>query len=224
MMQDWSGFAAALVLFLLSHAIPVRPPVRRWLVARLSLRGYIFAYSALSLGLLWWLIVEAARAPYVEVIPPRDALRWAPLLTMPVVCLLVVAGMARQNPLSFGGIGPEPFDPDRPGLLAFTRHPLPLAIMLWSVAHLLANGDLAHVILFGLFALFSGAAMGMIDRRKRRELGSSEWRRLSRNTALLSLRGLRHVSVSPLQIVAAALAYAGLIWLHPLIIGVSPLP
>ncbi|MFC6688756.1 NnrU family protein [Jhaorihella thermophila] len=223
-MEDWFGFAAALAAFLLSHAIPVRPPVRHWLVKRLSLRGYLFAYSALSLGLLWWLIVEAARAPYVEIIPPHEALRWVPLLTMPAVCFLVVAGMARQNPLSFGGIGTKPFSPDRPGLLAFSRHPLPLAIMLWSIAHMLANGDLAHVILFGLFALFSGAAMHMIDRRKQREMGQTEWQRLSRNTALLSLRGLRRMSVSPLQVVAAALVFAGLLWLHPVVIGVSPMP
>ncbi|MFC3118991.1 NnrU family protein [Jhaorihella thermophila] len=96
--------------------------------------------------------------------------------------------------------------------------------MLWSIAHMLANGDLAHVILFGLFALFSGAAMHMIDRRKQREMGQTEWQRLSRNTALLSLRGLRRMSVSPLQVVAAALVFAGLLWLHPVVIGVSPMP
>lgn len=223
-MSDWFGFTIALVAFLLSHAIPVRPPVRPWLVARLGLTGYIIAYSTLSLGLLWWLIVEAARAPYIEIIPPYDALRWAPILTMPVVCLLAVLGMAAANPLSFGGMGRGRFDPDHPGLLAFTRHPLPLALMLWAMAHLLANGDLAHVILFGMFAGFAAAGMAIIDRRKRRVLGEAAWQALARNTSRISIAGLGQVRIRPWQGVAAVLGYGALIWLHPMIIGVSPLP
>lgn len=223
-MTDWLEFAAALALFLLSHAIPVRPPVRPWLVGRLGLRGYIVGYSLLSLALLYWLVVAAARAPYVQVIPPHDLLRWAPALTMPLVCLLAVAGFAAANPLSFGGLGRGPFDPERPGILGFSRHPLLLAAAIWAVAHLLANGDLAHVILFGLFAAFALAGMALIDRRKRREMGAAAWTELSRNTARLSLAGLRHARPAPLQWAVAAAIYAGLLWLHLPVIGVSPLP
>ncbi len=223
-MTGWAEFAAALILFLLSHAIPVRPPVRPWLVARLGLRGYFIAYSLLSLGLLWWLIVAAARAPYVEVIPPADWLRWVPILVMPFVCLLAVLGAGGVNPLSFGGMGKGRFDPDRPGVLAFTRHPLLLAMLLWALAHLLANGDLAHVILFGLFAAFSAFGMAAVDRRYRRELGEETWATLARNTARLSLRGFLQFRATPWQIARAALLYGLLIWLHPAIIGVSPLP
>jgi uncharacterized membrane protein len=35
------------------------------------------------------------------------------------------------------------------------RHPMMLAVLLWSVAHLLANGDLASVVLFGTFFVWS---------------------------------------------------------------------
>ncbi len=223
-MTGWAEFAAALVLFLLSHAVPVRPPVRPWLVARLGARGYFIAYSLLSLALLGWLIVAAARAPYVEVIPPAGWLRWVPVLVMPLACLLAVVGVAGGNPLSIGGIGKERFDPDRPGVLALTRHPLLLAILLWALAHLPANGDLAHVILFGLFAAFSALGMAAIDRRYRRALGEETWASLARNTARLSLRGALQIRPAPGQIAAAGLLYAVLIWLHPAIIGVSPLP
>lgn len=223
-MSGWGGFIAALAAFLLSHAVPVRPPVRPWLVARLGLRGYIAAYSALSLGLLWWLIVEAARAPYVEVIPPLQLFRWVPVLVMPVVCLLAVAGIGVDNPLSFGGMGRRPFDPERPGVLGVSRHPLPLALVLWALAHLLANGDLAHVILFGLFAVFAGAGMAMIDRRRQREMGRDRWHEMARNTAWLSLAGLSGLRLSALQVAAAAAGYVALIVLHPVVIGVSPLP
>ena len=185
-MSGWGEFLLALGVFLLSHAIPVRPPVRPWLIAHLGRAGYFTAYSLFSLAVLGWLIVAAARAPYVEVIPPLPALRWAPLLVMPVVCWLAAAGMAIRNPLSFGGLGRGPFDPARPGILRICRHPILLALLLWAMSHLVANGSLAHVILFGLFAGFAVLGMALIDRRKAREMGP-EWQRLSQNTARLSL-------------------------------------
>lgn len=223
-MAGWTEFVAALVVFFLSHMIPVRPPVRPWLVARLGERGFLLGYSLLSVAILIWLIVAAGRAPYVEVIPPLDALRWAPFLAMPVACWLAVAGLSAVNPLSFGGLGQGAFDPQRPGILAFTRHPLLLALLLWAVAHLLANGDLAHVILFGLLALFSGAGMALIDRRKRRVVGKQAWSRAAAGTALVSLSGLTRGAVRVWQVVLAALVFVVLLMLHPPVIGMSALP
>ncbi|KIC07863.1 NnrU family protein [Leisingera sp. ANG-M1] len=219
--MGWLEFTAALGLFLASHAIPVRPPVRPWLVARLGLRGYIIAYSLLSLLILAWLIVAAERAPFIGILPYWEILRWAPLLLMPLACLLAVAGMMRQNPLSFGGLGLRAFDPADPGILAVSRHPLLAAMALWAGAHLLANGDLAHVILFGLFAGFAVMGMKIIDTRKQRQLGRAEWTRLSRSTARLNLARLRP-SASEASLAAAV--FLALLVLHAPIIGYHPLP
>ena len=219
--MGWLEFTAALLLFLASHAIPVRPPVRPWLVRRLGLRGYILSYSLLSLAILAWLVVAAARAPYVGVLPYWEGFRWVPLLLMPLACLLAVVGMMRQNPLSFGGLGLRAFDPAEPGILAVSRHPLLAAMALWGGAHLLANGDLAHVILFGLFAGFAWIGMGLIDRRKQRQLGQAEWTRLSRNTARLNLARLRP---SPSEAALAGAVFLALLLLHAPVIGYHPLP
>jgi len=199
----------------------VRAPVRPWLVRHLGLRAYLTGYSLVSLALLVWLFVAAARAPFVAVLVP---LTWVPLVVMPAVCALVVAGLGVANPLSFGGLGRGPYDPRRPGVLAVTRHPLLLAVMAWALAHLLANGDLAHVVLFGLFAGFAGLGMAGIDARKRRAMGEDEWRRLAGNTSRLSLRALRHVRPGFRQVVATAALYGVLLALHGPVIGVSPLP
>lgn len=219
-MNGWLEFVAALLLFLLAHVIPVRPPVRPWLVRHLRLSGYIIGYSVVSTVLLVWLIIAAGRAPYFEVIPPLEVLRWAPMIVMPLVCLLTVLGLSAVNPLSFGGLGKGAFDPEKPGVLGLTRHPLLLAIVLWALAHLLANGDLAHVILFGLFALFPLLSMWLVDRRKQRELGP-EWHRLARNTALLAPRG---ALPGLWQGFGAAILLAVLLVLHAPVIGVSPWP
>ncbi|NVO54539.1 NnrU family protein [Rhodobacteraceae bacterium B1Z28] len=221
-MTGWGIFLAALVTFLLSHAIPVRPAVRGWLIGTLGRTGYFAAYSVLSLLVLAWLVIAAAQAPYVEVIPPFALFRWIPLLVMPIVCWLAVAGLAIENPFSFGGLGRRPFDPDQPGILRTTRHPILAAMMLWAVAHLLANGSLAHVILFGLFAGFAAMGMALIDRRKARTLGA-EWTRLSRNTARLSLRAPRPLPRLWVWLISIAV-YAVLLHLHAPVIGLSPLP
>ncbi|WP_420584543.1 NnrU family protein [Ruegeria sp.] len=221
-MLGWTLFLAALMTFLLTHAIPARPEVRGRLIELLGRRGYFATYSVLSLLVLGWLILAAARAPYVEVIPPLPALRWVPLLIMPVVCWLAVAGMSAQNPFSFGGLGHRSFDPDHPGVLRTTRHPLLAALMLWAISHLLSNGSLSHVILFGLFAGFAALGMVVIDRRKAREMGS-EWVRLSRNTSRFSLRSPR--PWPGLWVALASLAaFAVLLHLHASVIGLSPLP
>jgi len=220
-MADWLEFIAALTVFMLSHMFPVRPPMRPWLVERLGLRGYFISYSLLSIVVLAWLIIAAARAPFVGVLPPWDVFRWVPLLLMPLACLIAVSGMMVQNPLSFGGLGRPTYDPDTPGILACTRHPLLVAMALWSGAHLLANGDLAHVILFGLFLGFSVLGMMLIDRRKQRQLGVEEWQRLAGKTSWLNLLRL---PLSPIPAAIATAVFLGLILLHEPVIGYVPLP
>lgn len=221
-MTGWGLFIAALITFLLTHAIPARPAIRGRLIEALGQKGYFAAYSALSLMVLGWLIVAAAQAPYVEVIPPLGVFRWVPVLVMPVVCWLAVAGLSIKNPFSFGGMGQRPFDPDNPGILRTTRHPILVALLLWAMAHLLANGSLSHVILFGLFAGFAAIGMVLIDRRNQRKMGA-EWARLSRNTARFSLRAPRPWPRLWVWLVTLVV-FEVLIHLHAPVIGLSPLP
>ncbi len=190
-------------------------------MARLGHAGFGIAYSALSLGVLAWLIAAAGRAPYV---PLWD---WAPwqnhvvLAVMLPVCVILSLAIARPNPFSFGGAQNDRFDPASPGIVRLTRHPLLLALGIWSAAHILPNGDLAHVILFGTFAGFAMLGGRLVDRRRQREMGQ-RWHdlraALSECPASLSL-----TADTLLRLAAGLMLYAGLIWLHPLVIGVDPL-
>jgi len=219
--MGWNEFAFAFAAFFLTHSIPIRPPLRPWAVARLGHAGFGIAYSALSLAVLAWLIAAAGRAPYV---PLWD---WAPwqnhvvLAVMLPVCVILSLAIARPNPFSFGGAQNDRFDPARPGIVRLTRHPLLLALGIWSAAHILPNGDLAHVILFGTFAGFAMLGGRLVDRRRQREMGQ-RWHdlraALSECPASLSL-----TADTVLRLAAGLMLYAGLIWLHALVIGVDPL-
>jgi uncharacterized membrane protein len=219
--MGWNEFAFAFAAFFLTHSIPIRPPLRPWAVARLGHAGFGIAYSALSLAVLAWLIAAAGRAPYV---PLWD---WAPwqnhvvLAVMLPVCVILSLAIARPNPFSFGGAQNDRFDPASPGIVRLTRHPLLLALGIWSAAHILPNGDLAHVILFGTFAGFAMLGGRLVDRRRQREMGQ-RWHdlraALSECPASLSL-----TADTLLRLAAGLMLYAGLIWLHPLVIGVDPL-
>ena len=166
----WAEFSLALAAFLGSHVIPAR--WRGPLVARLGRRAYVIGYSLVSLGLLYWLIVVAGRAPYVELWPQQPWMRWLVNLAMPLAVLATaIGGMV--------------------GLMA--------GFTLWAGAHLVANGDLAHAILFGLLLGYAG--FGLAIMRRRLVLRATWWR-----------------------VAAAVLVWAALIHLHPLVIGVSPLP
>ena len=123
------------------------------------------------------------------------------------------------------------FDPDWPGIAAVTRHPLLWSLALWSGAHLVANGDLAHVILFGGFAALALAGMAVFDRRARNAIPPETWSVFSRCTAILSLRPLldrawlrRNGTILVRDIAIAALVYAVVFLLHEPVIGVTPAP
>lgn len=220
----WSGFALAFAVFFLSHSLPVRPPIKPMLVRMLGPRGFTLAYSILSIGVLTWLIVAAGRAPFVPL------WYWAPwqshtaLTLMLAACLLLAVSIGRPNPFSFGGAQNHRFDPDRPGIVRLTRHPMLITLALWSGAHLLANGDLAHAILFATFGGFAILGGRIIDRRRKRELGEA-WgamRRLVRGAPLSA--ALRPAGPTTGRLIVGLALYLGLIVLHPILIGVNPLP
>jgi uncharacterized membrane protein len=228
-MAGWAEFAAAFALFLTSHALPARPAVKAPLVRALGAGGYTLAYSLVSVAVLAWLIVAAARAPYVPLWHWAPWQPWVPFLLMLPACLLIVCAIGAPNPFSFGGRA-EGFHPDRPGIAGLTRQPLLWALLLWAGAHLVPNGDLAHVLLFGSLAGFAALGMHMLDRRRQRLWGAEVWADRARATSLLPgaalLAGRWRPSAGPpvLRLAAGLALYGLLLGLHPPVIGASPWP
>lgn len=222
--MGWGEFALALGTFFLSHSVPLRAPVRSWATEKLGRPCFTILYSGLSLAVLAWLILAAGRAPYIPLWSWAPWQNYAVLATMLPACVIVALALGRPNPFSFGGMRNHHFDPTRPGVVGWMRHPLLVALALWSGSHMLANGDLGHVILFGTFAVFALAGMKLIDRRKQRQMGAA-WHRLreqAANSQRLAVAGIAGATL--VRIAAGVALYASVIGLHPVLFGVSPLP
>ena len=175
------------------HFVPAFPDLRDSLMARLGRNGYRALFSVVSLLGLALVVWGFAKAPVVQIwAPPVWTRHLALLLMLPVFPLLLAAYL--------------------PGKIkAKVRHPMLAAIKFWALAHLIANGDLASIILFGSFLAYAVVDRILVKRRGGAELVLAVSEAEARRNDLISLGA------------GLALYVAFLFWLHPLLIGVSPL-
>jgi len=220
--------AMAFALFIALHSIPAMPHIRRRLVAAVGHRAYLIAYSLVSIAVLGWLFKAALAIDYVEIWAPAPWQIWVTLIAAPIGLLLVVAGLLSRNPLSISlRSGPG----DTGAIVAITRHPVLWGFLLWALGHLVANGDVRSVVLFGGFAAFAAGGLFMLDRRARKTLGAN-WDVAARASSILPFRAIlegRAAVRADLPMAAAAVCTALIsLWLlagdgHVLLIGVDPL-
>lgn len=223
-------FILAMVVFIATHAVPAYRPVRLALVSAAGERIYLGGYSLVSLAAIGWLVAAYARAPHVEVWPFAGWTLWVPVLAMPLSCVLLAAGLAAPNPLSLLARS-KGFDPRRPGIVAVTRHPVIWALVLWSAAHIPANGDVASLILFGVLLASSLAGSSSLDHKRRGGLGEEAWRELAAATSNLPfaaiVAGRARTSLADIgyrRLAAGLVLYTVFLVAHEYVIGVSPLP
>ncbi|QIB66554.1 NnrU family protein [Kineobactrum salinum] len=231
LLGGWWQPVLALTLFVLSHRWLARPVFRAALVQRLGERGFTALYSLLSLVLLAWLIAATLAAPVVVLWYYAPWQPWVTVVTMLPVCLLIAAAVGTPNPLSFGGAGNERFLPSAPGAAGFCRHPLLLALALWAGAHVVPNGELATLLLFLPLAAFSIYGMRLVDSSRKAALGRAHWQALAVNTSLVPGAAMVTGRWRPAwgsvpwgRLLLGLIAYAAILLIHPVVIGVSALP
>lgn len=98
--------------------------------------GYSLA-ALIGLGLIIWGFGMATHEPIVVWVPPT-AMRHIAALLMVISFVLVAATYVPHN-----------------GIKAGLHHPMILGVKIWAFAHLLANGTLANLILFGSFLVWA---------------------------------------------------------------------
>lgn len=217
-------FFAAIALFLAAHVLPAATGLRGRLIVKLGRPAYLAFYSLVSLATIAWVIAAALDAPYIELWPPGPETALVPLVAMLPASILLAGALWQPSPLSVSFRGGAA-DPERAGPVAQIRHPLLWGFFLWAAGHLVANGDLVSLILFGSLALFSLAGMKRLEQRARQRLPAAE---IAAAEALTSGGPLDRIKrIAPLRgvldIVLGVVLYGALLHLHEPVIGIAPL-
>lgn len=185
-----------LLLFFAVHAIPSNVPLREGLAARFGETGYKAIFAVLSLVGLVLIVLGFHK---LQLHPGKNPQLWEPplwtrhlalALMLPAMIALVAA-----------------YVPSR--IHTALKHPMLVAIKLWALAHLLANGDLGSLILFGSFLAF--AVYDRISVKGRHALGPLGTKTGPWYNDLIVLG------------VGTVLYLVIVLWAHEVLIGVSPL-
>jgi uncharacterized membrane protein len=182
-----------IAVFLGIHLLPAFPHMREALIGRLGETGYRIAFAISSIAGFALLVWGFATAPFVQVWSPPAWTRWvAIVLMLPAFIFLVAA-----------------YVPGR--IKEKVKHPFLVAIKTWALAHLIANGDLASIILFGSFLAYA-----VFDRI------SLKGRKSTKFTESAAQGGARNDLIA--VILGVVLYVVFLVWLHPLLIGRPVVP
>src|SRR5207237_9931849 len=115
-----------------------------------------------------WSIDADRHAPAVAVWAPLPGLRPAAFALVFVAFLFVGIGLATPSPTRVGMESRLAQGTDMArGMVRVTRHPFLWGVALWSLVHLIMNGDLASVILFGSLLLLDAGCSVAIDSQVR---------------------------------------------------------
>ena len=186
-----SQLLLGMLLFFGAHCVSIVAPGFRDRMAGKSELGWKALYSIVSLlGLVMMVrgYGELRMTPQLLYVPPAWLRHVAAILLLPVFVFFLA-----------------PYFPGR--IKTALKHPQLVAVKLWALGHLLANGMLADVILFGSFLAWAVAARISAKRRPARPLpGAPESRA---NDIIVTVLGLAVTAVMVL-------------WLHARLFGVKP--
>ena len=183
-----------LIIFFGAHSVRiVNEDWRTRTRARLGPSSWKALYSLVSvigLGLVVWGFGLVRQQPVQLWSPPTGMRHLAALLTL-IAFVLLVAAYVPGN-----------------GIKARLHHPMVLGVKVWALAHLISNGNLGHVVLFGSFLVWA-----IFDFRASRRLDRATGTRYPRGTA-----GATGITVA----IGVGTWIAFALWLHGLLIGVRP--
>jgi uncharacterized membrane protein len=144
-----------LVLFLGVHTLTTQRKLRASLIASTGEGGYKIGYALVSfagLALIVWGFAQYRATGWIDVWQPPTVLKHIAVALMLPAVILVVAAYIR---------GP---------IYTTVKHPMLSGVKMWAAAHLLANGDLGSIILFGSFLAW--AVFDRISLKRRSDAGA----------------------------------------------------
>jgi len=180
-----------LVLFLGVHAFTTQRNARARLIASMGESGYKISYTVVSLAglvLIVWGFAHYHASEFWPVWTPPTFLKHINTALMLPAVILVVAAYIRGR------------------IYTAVKHPMLAGVKLWAFGHLLANGDLGGIILFGSFLAW--AVFDRISLKRRSDSGGPP----------IPVGG---VSNDLIAIVVGIIAYLALAFaFHPIVLGI----
>ena len=225
-------FAAAAV-FVLIHLLISGTRLRDAITGVIGQGAYMGLFSLASVAVLTWMgfaFAAARRGPDPVYWAATPTTEWIQLAVTFVAFLLAVPGLLTPNPTSVR----QEATLERPdtvkGMLRITRHPFLWGVALWAAGHLMVNGDLASLVLFGSLLLLAVFGPMSIDAKRRWALGAT-WDAFAAQTSAVPFaaiaQGRQKLSLGEIgwwRLGLAVVVWAALVWGHPMLFGVSPLP
>jgi uncharacterized membrane protein len=221
-----ASLSMAAAFWLGLHLI-VAGPLRVRLVGVLGEGPFRGIFSLFTIVGLVWFVFAFRAAPLIPLWPTIPALGYLALVLVFLAFLLVALGAGPTNPTD---THQRMIDNKVPvyGITRVTRHPRLCGLTLWAIAHLLVNGNLAALIMFGALLVTVVNGMVSIDRKRRHALGP-RWDEFEKQTSRLPfdaiLAGRTRFELAEFhvwQVVLGVALFLGVFWLHGAI-GPSPL-
>ncbi|HZL30085.1 MAG TPA: NnrU family protein [Pseudolabrys sp.] len=179
-----------LTVFLCTHLFVTRHSARAAAIARLGIAGYRVAFSIVSiigLVLIVWGFGYYRAEGYIDVWMPPAFMRHITELLMLFAVIFMTAAFIPSH------------------IKQKLKHPMLAAVKTWALAHLLVNGDLGSILLFGSFLVWG--VWARIAAKRRGDIGATTAPTGWGNDALVVVIGI---------VIYLAL---GLVF-HPVFIGV----
>ncbi|MGB6485463.1 MAG: NnrU family protein [Steroidobacteraceae bacterium] len=212
---------AACAYFLLIHFGVSGTRLRDALTGKLGERPYRGLFSLASLIGIGWVIYAYRRAPLIPTWGLLPGFRTAAYVLVFIAFLFAVIGVMTPSPTTVGM--ESRLDPAMArGMVRITRHPFLWGVALWAVTHLIVNGDLASLILFGTFLVLAVGGTAAIDAKRRRK-SPEQWQRFVQVTSSVPFAAIARggnrlapalAEIGLWRIIIAVALYAATFYLH----------
>ena len=146
-------FILGLIMFFGIHMLPFYPEYRALLIEKIDndmidgegLYKVIFAVISL-LGLIF-IGIGKGSMEFIGLWNTPIFFRYITVVLIPVAFILMVAAYTPNN------------------IKRYVPHPMLTGVIIWGATHIMVNGDVAAIILFGSFVVYSVVAIKLANRR-----------------------------------------------------------
>ena len=147
-------FILGLIMFFGIHMLPFYPEYRAQLIEKVDneridgegLYKVIFAVISL-LGLIF-IGIGKGSMEFIGLWSTPIFFRYITVVLIPVAFILMVAAYMPNN------------------IKRYVPHPMLTGVIIWGATHMMVNGDVAAIILFGSFVVYSVVAIKLANRRQ----------------------------------------------------------